>query len=126
VAVIASRTYSERRWPTQLSAAAGRPNRRGERCRVRVVNAAGYCVAHDPQRPGNMRELGKASARACSRPKAARVPQGLREYLRENVPPQRVWQAIEAAWRGPRFESVRPDGAPRAGYRRWSFGIPLL
>jgi hypothetical protein len=25
-------------------------NRRGERCAVKVVNAADYCVAHDPDR----------------------------------------------------------------------------
>jgi cell division protein ZapA (FtsZ GTPase activity inhibitor) len=71
-------------------------NRHGDPCCVKVVNAAGYCVAHDPERPVNMRELGKASARARSRPKAERVPQGLRAYLRENVPPAEVWKALKA------------------------------
>jgi hypothetical protein len=48
-------------------------NRRGERCQAHVINAAGYCVAHDPEKPADMRELGKASARARARPNPDRV-----------------------------------------------------
>jgi hypothetical protein len=40
------------------------------------------------------------------------VPQGLREYLRENVSPQRVWQAIEAALEGA-SESARVSASRR-------------
>src|SRR5512133_1282943 len=71
----------------------------GRRCRVRLVNAAGYCVAHDPERPADMRELGRASGR--SRRGLGKLPasqrQSLREYLREQVDPAEVWQALKAA-----------------------------
>jgi len=75
-------------------------NRRGERCAARVVNAAGYCVAHDPEKPADMRALGKRSAEARRRPNPARVHPGLRDYLRENVSPAEVWQALKLALEG--------------------------
>jgi hypothetical protein len=75
-------------------------NRQGVACRATVVNAAGYCVAHDPERPADMRALGKASAKARRRPKAERVHESLRTYLKREVPPERVWHALEAAMLG--------------------------
>ena len=69
------------------------------RCRVtRGLNAAGLCSVHagtvDP------RELGKASAKARSRPKPDRVHPSLREYLRREVPPSEVWAALKLALEG--------------------------
>jgi hypothetical protein len=74
-------------------------NRRGERCAAHVVNAAGYCVAHDPERPANMRELGRKSGEARRRPNPERVPTSLREELR-NLDPSIVRGAIEQALAG--------------------------
>jgi hypothetical protein len=65
-----------------------------------VVNAAGYCVAHDPEKPVDYRELGRKSAQARKRPNPERVHESLRTYLRREVPPERVWQALEAAMLG--------------------------
>jgi hypothetical protein len=69
------------------------------RCRVtRGLNAVGLCSVHagtvDP------RELGKASARARSRPKPDQVHPSLREYLRREVPPSEVWAALKLALEG--------------------------
>jgi hypothetical protein len=75
-------------------------NKRGERCRAHVVNVAGYCAVHDPESTIDMRELGKASVRARARPNEKRVHPSLREYLRTEVAPERVWRAIEAALEG--------------------------
>jgi hypothetical protein len=75
-------------------------NKRGERCAARVVNAAGYCVAHDPERPADMRALGRKSAEARRKPNPERVHESLRTYLKREVPPERVWQALEAAMLG--------------------------
>ena len=75
-------------------------NRRGERCAATVVNAKGYCVAHDPERPADMRALGRASAKARRRPKPERVHPSLRDFLKAEVPPARVWRAIEMALEG--------------------------
>jgi hypothetical protein len=74
-------------------------NRRGERCAARVVNAAGYCVAHDPERPADMRELGKRSGEARRRPNPERVPASLRDELR-NLDPTVVRAAIEQTLAG--------------------------
>jgi hypothetical protein len=81
-------------------------NRRGERCAAHVVNAAGYCVAHDPDCPADMRELGRASGRARRRPNPERVHQNLRQYLREHVEPAEVWAALKLAMEG-QNESAR-------------------
>jgi hypothetical protein len=75
-------------------------NRHGERCAAKVVNGRGYCVAHDPERPADMRELGKLSAKARSRPDPSRVNEGLRSYLRREAEPARVWEAIQRALDG--------------------------
>src|SRR6266545_3986546 len=75
-------------------------SRSGERCRAHVINAAGYCAAHDPENPMDMRALGKLSAQARRRPNPERLNEGLRSYLRREVPPERVWQALEAAMTG--------------------------
>jgi hypothetical protein len=75
-------------------------NRYGERCRNVVVNAAGYCSVHDPESKVDMRELGKASARARARPNPDRVHPSLRDFLRSDVPPAVVWAAIQAALEG--------------------------
>jgi len=72
---------------------AGRP------CQVRLVNAAGYCIAHDPERPANMRELGRKSGEARRRPHPERVPESLRDELR-NLDPAVVRAAIEKTLAG--------------------------
>jgi len=48
----------------------------------------------------DMRALGKLSAQARRRPNPERLNEGLRSYLRREVPPERVWQALEAAMTG--------------------------
>lgn len=75
-------------------------NRLGERCPATVVNAARNCVAHDPERPADMRELGRASARARAERRQPSGTQSLREYLREQVDPAPVWAGLEAAVQG--------------------------
>jgi hypothetical protein len=53
--------------------------RSGERCRARVVNAAGYCVAHDPEKPpGPAAEDGNVAVHVAD-PTRARRFQGYRE-----------------------------------------------
>lgn len=47
-----------------------------------------------------MRALGKASAKARSRPNPGRVHESLREYLRAEVPPAEVWQALKRVLEG--------------------------
>jgi hypothetical protein len=59
-------------------------NKRGEPCASTVVNADGLCAAHSGRT--DMRELGKASARARTKAKAKAVPASLREKLRELDP----------------------------------------
>jgi hypothetical protein len=81
-------------------------NKRGERCAATVVNAAGYCVAHDPERPADMRALGRKSGEARRRPRPERVEQSLRAYLRETVEPSEVWAALKLAMEG-QNESAR-------------------
>jgi hypothetical protein len=71
--------------------------KRGERCRA-LAGTDGLCSAH--RDPGRMRELGKLSGQARSRPKAERVPPSLREYLRAEVPPAEVWRALKTALEG--------------------------
>ena len=69
----------------------------GERCRALASAASGLCAAHSGQ---DMAELGRLSAKARSQPNPARVHPGLREYLRAEVHPERVWAALEAAMLG--------------------------
>lgn len=57
-----------------------------------------------------MRELGKASARARSRPNAERVHPSLRDFLKREVPPSEVWQALKLALEGG-SESARVSAA---------------
>jgi hypothetical protein len=64
------------------------------------VNAAGYCVAHDPEKPMDMRALGRKSGEARRKPNPERVHESLRTYLKREVPPERVWHALEAAMLG--------------------------
>jgi hypothetical protein len=78
----------------------------GGPCRAHVVNAAGYCVAHDPEKPMDMRALGRKSGEARRRPNPERVHQNLRQYLRENVEPAEVWAALKLAMEG-QNESAR-------------------
>jgi hypothetical protein len=75
-------------------------SRSGNACRAKVVNAAGYCVAHDPEKPMDMRALGRKSGEARRRPNPERVHQNLREYLRQNVEPAEVWAALKLAMEG--------------------------
>jgi hypothetical protein len=85
-------------------------NKQGVACRATVVNAAGYCVAHDPERPTDYRALGRASARARARPNPDRVHPSLREFLRREVPPSEVWAALKLALEGG-SESARVSAA---------------
>src|SRR5688500_13692573 len=74
-------------------------------CRVtRGLNADGLC----PMTAGTThpRELGKASAKARARPNPERVHESLRDYLKREVPPERVWRALELAMEG-QNESAR-------------------
>ena len=69
------------------------------RCRVtRGLNAEGLCSMHagttDP------RELGRLSGKRRREPNPDRVHESLRVYLRREVPPERVWHALEAAMLG--------------------------
>jgi hypothetical protein len=79
-------------------------SRSGERCRAHVVNAAGYCVAHDPEKPMYMRELGRKSGEARRRGVARELPQearqSLRTILREQLEPEKVKAAIEQSLAG--------------------------
>jgi hypothetical protein len=74
-------------------------SRSGERCRAHVVNAAGYCVAHDPEKPMDMRALGRRSGEARRKPNPERVPASLRDELR-NLDPKVVRAAIEQTLAG--------------------------
>jgi hypothetical protein len=47
-----------------------------------------------------MRELGRKGGRGRSKPNPERVHESLRSYLKREVPPERVWQALEAAMLG--------------------------
>jgi hypothetical protein len=69
------------------------------RCRVtRGLNTEGLCAMHsgatDP------RELGRKSGESRRKPNPERVHESLRTYLKREVPPERVWQALEAAMLG--------------------------
>jgi hypothetical protein len=75
-------------------------NKRGEPCQATVVGADGYCIVHDPERNVDMRELGRRGGKANGRPNPERVHEGLRAFLQREVPPERVWQALEAAMLG--------------------------
>jgi hypothetical protein len=69
------------------------------RCRVtRGLNAEGLCPMHAGTT--DLRDLGKRSGEARRKPKPARVHPGLREYLRAEVHPERVWAALETAMTG--------------------------
>jgi hypothetical protein len=74
-------------------------NKRGERCAAHVINAAGYCVAHDPEKPMDMRALGRKSGEARRRPNPERVPASLRDEL-QKLDPAIVRGAIEQALAG--------------------------
>lgn len=90
----------EERRPAQLERRCRATGRSGDRCRAVIVNANGYCVAHDPDKPMDMRELGRKSGEARRRPNPERIHEGLRAYLQREVPPERVWRALEAAMLG--------------------------
>jgi hypothetical protein len=46
------------------------------------------------------RELGRKSGESRRKPNPERVHESLRSYLKREVPPERVWQALEAAMLG--------------------------
>jgi hypothetical protein len=69
--------------------------RKGEPCRRKALGADGLCLVHNGSQ--DMKELGRLGGRAIS--KARRKDperQTLREFLRREVDPARVWAAIEA------------------------------
>jgi hypothetical protein len=69
--------------------------RKGEPCRRKALDADGLCLVHNGSQ--DMRELGRRGGRAtpkAMRPDAQR--ESLREFLRREVDPARVWAAIEA------------------------------
>jgi hypothetical protein len=68
---------------------------KGEPCRRKALGADGLCLVHNGSQ--DMRELGRLGGRAI--PKAKREDaqrESLREFLRREVDPARVWAAIEA------------------------------
>ena len=78
--------------------------KRGQ-CRVtRGLSAAGLCSMHagttDP------REVGRASARARSRPHPERAHESLWAFLRREVAPAEIWRALQPALEG-NSESAR-------------------
>lgn len=69
--------------------------RKGEPCRRKAVDADGLCLVHNGSQ--DMRELGRKGGRATPRAKRGDAQrQTLREFLRREVDPARVWAAIEA------------------------------
>ena len=69
--------------------------RKGEPCRRQALDGDGLCLVHNGSQ--DMRELGRLGGRAT--PKAKRTDaqrETLREFLRREVDPVRVWAAIEA------------------------------
>ena len=53
-----------------------------------------------------MKELGRAGGKARHKPNPERINEGLRDYLKREVPPERVWRALELAMEG-QNESAR-------------------
>jgi hypothetical protein len=78
-------------------------NKRGQPCAGIVVGSDGYCAIHSPTSSLDMRDLGRRGGSARSQPSGNET---LREYLRREVPPERVWSALEAAMQG-KNESAR-------------------
>jgi len=69
--------------------------RKGEACRRKALDADGLCLVHNGSQ--DMRELGRRGGRATPKAKRAGVQrESLREFLRREVDPARVWAAIEA------------------------------
>jgi hypothetical protein len=101
-------------------------NRHGERCAAKVVNGRGYCVAHDPERPADMKALGKLSGKARRKPNRARAHPELGAYMLAEVHPERIWNALEMAMTGQNesarvqasrvvmdaLSAARPEGCP--------------
>jgi hypothetical protein len=81
-------------------------NKRGEPCSATIVGPGGYCTAHDPERKVDMRALGSKGGRGRKAIDPERVHPGLREYLKREVHPERVWTALEMAMEG-QNESAR-------------------
>jgi hypothetical protein len=69
--------------------------RKGEPCRRTALDADGLCLVHNGSQ--DMRELGRLGGRAIPKAKRPDAPrESLREFLRREVDPARVWAAIEA------------------------------
>jgi hypothetical protein len=62
------------------------------------LNTDGLCAMHSGA--SDPRELGRKSGESRRKPNPERVHESLRTYLRREVPPERVWQALEAAMLG--------------------------
>jgi hypothetical protein len=79
-------------------------SKRGEACRASVVGASGYCAVHDPERPLDMRELGRKGGKGRRRGVAEQLPAAerasLRERLRDQLDHGVVQTAIERALAG--------------------------
>ena len=71
--------------------------RKGEPCRRKALDADGLCLVHNGSQ--DMRELGRLGGRAI--PKAKRRTdaerESLREFLRREVDPADVWEAIRSS-----------------------------
>jgi general stress protein YciG len=93
--------------------ASGKKRLQGPRCTAKtkagnpcqaLAGSDGLCSAHrDPER---MRELGRRGGKSRGGIKPERAHEGLREYLKREVPPERVWRALELAMEG-QNESAR-------------------
>jgi hypothetical protein len=60
-------------------------NKRGDPCAATAVGARGYCVAHDPERKVDMRELGHRGGKAGRKGVAEQLPETERASLREQL-----------------------------------------
>jgi DNA-binding transcriptional ArsR family regulator len=79
-------------------------SKRGDPCRATVVGVSGYCAVHDPERPIDMRELGRKGGKGRRRGVAEQLPAAerasLRERLRDQLDHGVVQTAIERALAG--------------------------
>jgi hypothetical protein len=69
----------------------------GKPCQA-LAGSDGLCAAHSGRQ--DMRALGRKGGKRAHGIKAERVHESLRSYLKREVPPERVWQALEAAMLG--------------------------
>jgi hypothetical protein len=73
-------------------------NKLGEPCKATIIGADGYCMAHSPTSPLDMKEIGRKGGQRGKRNAARKaVPVDVRAYIRENVEPAELLTALRAA-----------------------------